>query len=282
MGFIKKRLKRIVFYVVLLIVLFSLIFLVPINFIQTDVSSLFTATTVVWAIIVGFFMAAALTNYSNLQSLISSETAGLISLSHFVKFSEPSLGKEVNESIDSYVIKAFDYEISDYIDETESEFGKIMEIAYKVKNKDTNLFVGMVSSISDLIKCRQEISLAGRKIMNLSSWIVIAILTIINISLLYSIRSSEIISIIFTIIISLSMIIVLFLLKDIDSNTFAEEKLAFDIYQDVFREIGKLSYYPEISIAKGRIRIPKGQKVRIGKYKNFPKSFEKVIVIKQF
>lgn len=282
MGFIKKSLPRIIFYMIFLIILIFLILLVPTNFIQTDVSSLFTATTVVWAIIVGFFMAAALTNYSNLQSLISSETAGLISLSHFIKFSEPSLSKEVNESIDSYVIRAFDYEISDYIDETETEFRKITELAYNVKDKDTNLFTGMVSLIGDLIRYRQEISLAGRKIMNLSSWIVIAILTIINISLLYSIRSSAIISTVFTIIISLSMIIVLFLLKDIDSNTFAEEKLAFEIYQDVFREIGKPSYYPEISLAKGRVRIPKGQKVRIGKYKNFPKSFEKVIVIKQF
>ncbi|MBS3094945.1 hypothetical protein J4474_04725 [Candidatus Pacearchaeota archaeon] len=282
MRFIKKRLKRIVFYALVLVVLIVLLFLIPANFMQSDISNLFTATTVVWAIIVGFFMAAALANYSTLQSLISSETAGLISLSYFVKFIDPLLSKKVNEEIDNYVIRAFDFELSDYIDKTRADFDNILKAAYETKNKNTGLFSEMVSSIRDLIKCRQEISLAGRKLMSLSSWVVISILTMINISLLYSIRSLEIISSVFTIVISLSMIIILFLLKDIDSNTFAEEKLAFDIYQEIFREIGKLPYYPEISIDKGRIQIPSGQKVRIGKYKNFPESLEKTIVLKQF
>jgi hypothetical protein len=77
------------------------------------------------------------------------------------------------------------------------------------------------------------------------------------------------------------MIIILFLLNDVDGNTFAEEKLAFEIYQDVFVRIGKLPYYPEFSVLKGRIKLPKG-KIRLGKYKNFPASLEKNISIINF
>lgn len=282
MNFIKKRAKRLIFYLVVIVILILLLFLIPTNFIQADISNLLTATTVIWAIIVGFFMAASLTNYSNLQSLISSETAGLISVSHFVKVAEPSLSKEMNESIDSYVINAFDYELSDYVDKTENDFNKIIALVHKIKNKENGLFSELMTLVSNLIRSRQEISLSGRKIMSSSSWVVISILTLINVALLYSIRSANPIYQIFIVIISLSMAIILVLLKDLDNNTFAEEKLAFDIYQDVFREIGKPPYYPEISIAKGRVAIPPGQKVRIGKYKNFPKSLEKTISLKQF
>jgi hypothetical protein len=74
--------------------------------------------------------------------------------------------------------------------------------------------------------------------------------------------------------------LVLFLLYDIDSNFFAEEQLAYHVFQPVFKEVGGLPYYTEISLKNRRVKLSKG-KYRIGVYTNYPKTFEKRIEIRE-
>ncbi len=61
-----------------------------------------------------------------------------------------------------------------------------------------------------------------------------------------------------------TVFIILLLLNRLDNNTLAEEKLSFNIYQRVFKEIGKPPYYPEHIISSGRAHAPR-QEYRVGK-----------------
>jgi len=277
MKIIKRPLKFIEKTLLVSILFIILVFLLPTNFIQIDISNLLTATTVLFGILTGFFIAATLTNYFRMQSLIAEETANLISLRDVCITLEPSFRKEINDAIDRYIIASFDFELTEYIDKTWEEFNKILKITDRIKKKNTNLFASLMNTRTDLLKIRQEITLTARKIIPLSGWITIIALAIINIALLYSIRNSSIISSIFTVLLSSAACLVLFLLDEIDSDRFAEEKLAFEIYQRTFLEIGKLPYYPSVSVESGRIR-PKGT-YRLGEYKDYPKSLEKTIKI---
>lgn len=261
------------------IIFILLLFVVPFNFLNVDIANLLTATTVLFGILAGFFIAATLTNYFRLQSLIATETAKLISLRNFCIALEPELKKEMDEALDKYIISAFDFELINYIDQTWKEFNNIIKISDKIKRRDSDLFATMMEIKGELVETRQELILTSRQIIGLSGWITLIVLAAANISLLYSIRSASVVSSVFTVVISSAICLVLFLLYEIDNNIFAEEKLAFVIYQRVFKEIGKSPYYPEVSIKTGRVKLIKGETYRIGRYKNFPKSLEKTIEI---
>ncbi|MEM4153049.1 MAG: hypothetical protein QXK80_02965 [Candidatus Pacearchaeota archaeon] len=258
-----------------------LVLIVPVGFIKTDISiisAILTATTVLFGILAGFFIAATLTNYFRLQSLISEETAGLIALRDKCKVIDPKIAKEVEDAIDNYLIANFDYELIDFIDNTWQEFNEIQKLTEKIR-RDTDVYSSLMDTRENLLKNRQEIALTTRQIIGIESWIILTVLALINAFLLFAIRDSSLISSIFTVLLSSATFLILFLLYDIDSNLFAEEHIAYKIYHRVFKEIGKLPYYTETSIKSGRVRPPKGESYRIGKYENFPKSLKKKIII---
>jgi hypothetical protein len=274
LNFILRSLATILFFILLL-------FLFPKNLFIGDISNLFTAVTVLFGILTGFFIAATLTNYFKLQSLISEETAGLISLYRISIILSPKIKNEIASAIDKYLISAFDFELYNYIEKNWKEFNYIIKILDKIKVKNTEIYQHFLQTRDNLFRIRQEIDLAGRKIIGFEYWMILIILSIIMIFLLYIMRESTISSSIFTVILSSTICLVLYSLYEIDTNTFAEEKLAFHIFQPVFKNIGKLPYYPLVSIKGRRMKPPKG-KCRIGIHENYPKSLKKEIKVMEF
>lgn len=271
LNFLEKTLIATIIFVIL--VLFA-----PTGFLKIDASTILTATTVLFGILAGFFIAATLTNYSRLQSLISEETASLIALRDKCQIIEPKIVKDVEDAIDNYLIANFDYELVDFVDNTWPEFNAIQKLTEKIK-RDTDVYASLMDTRENLLKNRQEITLTTRPIIGIESWTILIVLAFVNTFILYAIRDASIVSAIFTVFLSSATFLILFLLYDIDNNLFAEEHLAYKIYQRVFKEIGKLPYYTETSIKSGRTKPPKGESYRIGKYENFPKSLKKKIVI---
>ncbi|MEM4703217.1 MAG: hypothetical protein QXP53_01920 [Candidatus Pacearchaeota archaeon] len=253
--FIEKTAITVIFFV-------ALLFVFPKNLFIGDISNLFTAVSLLFGILAGFFIAATLSNYFRLQSLVAEETTQLGTIYVKAVLLEPKIKKELEDAIDSYARAEFDYELHEYIDNTWREFENIVKATEKIKKRETSLFTNFIDSIARLSTIRQEISLTARKILGLGHWIVLIILAAMVIFLSYIMKTPTVTSSIFTVLISAATCLVLFLLYEIDSNFFAEERLAFTSFERVFHDIGKLPYYPEESIKKGRIKL-KG-KYRIG------------------
>lgn len=254
---------------------------VPKSALVLDISNLLVVSTVLLAILFGFYIAATFANYTRLQSLIAEETGKLIALSNTIRSVEPTFAAEMDNAIDRYLISSFDVELLSTVEHTRKEFNEMIAVTDKIKNKDTNIFATITGFKSDLIRMRQDFDLASNRIMGAADWIVLITLAVLNILLLYSIRNTSIVSSIVTVLFSTTLAIILFLLNALDNNTFAEESFSFNIYQRVFKEIGKLPYYPEVSIISRRVRPPK-ETYRIGVYKNWEKSFDKKIEIVKF
>ena len=271
MNFVHKTLIASVVFILLL-------FIVPSSPVQFDVSSIFSATYVLFGILAGFFIAATLTNYFRLQSLISEETSALISLYGRAQDLTGKKATDVVEAIDQYLIRAFDYELTDYVDNTWTEFNGLFAFEKTIKKKNTNLYSSYLDFKQRFITIRQEIALTGRKIMGPVHWMLLLILAMATVFLLYCMRDDSIPSSILTVVLSSSTLLILFLLEDIDNDTFAEEKLSFKIFQRVFEELGKLPYYPQVSIINKRLKLEKGKTYRIGKYTNYPTSYDKEII----
>ena len=272
MNFILKTLITAVFFV-------GLLYIFPQRFDIGNVSTLFTAVALLFGVIAGFFIAATLTNYFKLQSLVAKETSKLIALHENILVLEPSLKKQINEAIDNYLIAAFDWEFSIYIDKTWDEFDEIIKITKKVKERDSELYSQLLNIRDDLIETRQEMTLTGRRIIGLSHWVTLIVLASTSIFLLYVMKEPSLESSIFTVLLSSTTCLVLFLLQEIDNNTFAEEQLAFSVYQIIFKRLGNLPYFSELDLKEKRVKIPKSGKYRVGIYKNYPKSVEKDIKI---
>ena len=265
--------------IVIIAIFFTiLIICTPIPKSIPNTSDLLVISTVLLAILYGFYVATTFTNYTKLQSLVAEETGKLMAISHIITSIEPKLGQEVNDAIDEYLIASFDVELLSTVEHTWNEFNKIIKTIDKVQNKDNNNFSIALSLIADLIRMRQEFDIASNRVMGIIDWTVMIILVVINIVLLYAIRNNSIVSSLVTVFFSTTLVILLLLLNAVDNNTFAEEKFSFIIYERVFKEIGKLPYYPEVSIKKGRTKPPK-ETYRIGIYKNLEKSFDKKIKI---
>jgi len=93
----------------------------------------------------------------------------------------------------------------------------------------------------------------------------LGILSFAEIILLYSIRTNSFLSILITVILSSANVLALILLKDIDSNNFAEIPFAYGIFQRVLTEIGSIPYYLDTDIKEGRVN-PKDSIYRVGKW----------------
>jgi len=248
--------------VIALVIFILILYIFPKNLVIPNASDMFTAAALLFGIIAGFFIAATLTNYFRFQSLVSVETGKLVSLYNTGILLNPTLKTKLLAAIDKYLIRAFDYELHEYIENTEKDFQNVIDVTKKVKKRDSDLFVHFLEIKGNIRETRQEIMLTSRKILGVGHWIVLIILAIVVIFLIYIMRAPGTASSIFTVLIATITCLVLFLLYDIDSNYFAEKKIGFDVYERSFLELGLLPYYPFESIKKGRIK-PKG-KCRIG------------------
>ncbi len=96
----------------------ALLFIIPASFISGDVSNIITICTFILAILLGFFIAASLSNYLSLQTLAAEETANFIALYRTYQLLDPKLAEEVRAKIDEYIIYSFDFEFIEYMDNT--------------------------------------------------------------------------------------------------------------------------------------------------------------------
>jgi ABC-type multidrug transport system fused ATPase/permease subunit len=250
----------------------------PLNF-GFDVATILTILSLIFAILAGFFIAAATSNYLRLQTLISEANASLISLFSLARLIQSSAAKKVGAAIDRYMIAVLDYDLLHYVPKTEKEFGEILDVIHKLKPTGEKAMAGLAYVYEQeysLIRARQEKMLAAQTIVGPRHWFILVTFSILIAVLALALRDGTVVSAVITAVLLYSTYQVLKLLYEIDSNEFLAKKVAYKNPQEVFIAIGHLPYYPAYAIERGYVREPKTD-YRLGIYKNYPKSMEKVI-----
>jgi len=243
-----------------------LVFALPILNIPVNVSNILSATAIFYSILLGFFIAAAMANLTRLKSLVASETGGLMSVYHSVRVAAPEKAEHVRWLIDQYLIKRFDYEISDYTEFTNKEYFAIFDILGELNPHETGkqAALGYISGAQFYIaQSRREISIVGARIVSQASWIVLYTLSFVIVLMLFLMRDGSLASLIVTSVLASSALIALLMLSDIDGNRFGEEEFAINTYQAVFKALELDPYYPEHYILTDRHK-PKEKKYRTG------------------
>ena len=269
-------LSKITQYIVQVILLI-LPFVIPQVTLYENSDVLLTAVSLLFAILVGFFIATTTSNYLRLQTLISDANAGLISIYNLVKVIEPNKRPLIEQAIDDYMIASLDYEFLDYTNKTRKEFNQVMKVADTTEATDEKGFAllsELHARMDDLLTNDQEITLTAKRIVTPRHWFIIILLAILLAVSLLSFRDGGVFMSLFVGIMFVTIYHILILIHEIDTNQFLSKQLSYEDPQQVFQGIGRAYYYPESAIKKGYVK-PESDTYRIGVYKNYPKSFEK-------
>lgn len=230
----------------------------------SDVNTLVAATSAIFAIVAGFFIADAMSNYLRLQTLIAEENSALITISKDVKKIDENDSVLINEIIDSYMVEQLDSGTLAHTVKTRPNIDELEKTIDSIKSKDSPFFDHVLNAMETVRVSRQEISLAAKRNLGPAHWTALITLDLVVISSVLALRDGGIFMNIVATAIIFSTYVVLVLLREIDNNHMLEKKLAFENPRDVFHAIGKPPYYPVFSPESYRIPDENGN-MRIGK-----------------
>lgn len=268
-------------YFISLVFFVEMLFILPKSFISSDLGgTILTISTFLFGLIAGFYIIVTTTDYNNLKNILALETAGWISLFNSMNIYDKKSVKKLSLLIDEYIRRAFDYEIIDYARQTSVEFDNVANFVSKVgikKDKDM-LYEKIRETIEKITELRQQLIVLGTRALSFFQWTVLLVLAVLVVTSLYGLRTGEIFFDIVTVLVSSSIVLILFLIRDLDLYIWNEKTFGYYIFQNVFKSIGRLPYYPEESILNRRIH-PAEEKYRMGVFTDFPKTLEKKITI---
>lgn len=254
--------------------------ILPIFNFNFDISNMITVVALLFAILIGFFVAAATSNYLRLQTLISNEDASLISIFDLVKILQPSAEKKFRDLIDKYMIAALDYESLDYFAATSSECDNLLNAINEVapfNDQGMPLLQNLQNIKSNIISIRQEAMVLIKRTVTVRHWFILISLASIVSVILLGLRDG---SILVSLLVGLTLIAlyqILSLLHKIDSNMFLADQLSYEVPQKVFLAIGQTKYYPENAMNKKLKKSLETENYRIGVYNNFSSNLDKKI-----
>ncbi|MDO8551466.1 MAG: hypothetical protein Q7S03_02190 [bacterium] len=264
----KRFSKSAIFRHVIPLSLFSMPFLIPVYPPDDALSTLLAVVSLLFAILVGFFIAAATSNFLRLQSLIANEDGALIAIYNLSKIIDSNSSDKIADVIDNYATKSLDFELEEYVDRSQKDFEELLEAidGLKIKNKEgENLFQILHQKKVDLWSNRLEAEMVSRKVIPFWHWLTIILLALLLSVSLFSLRNGSLFVSLSVSALLLSIYLALVLLHEVDSNVFLEKQLSYENTQKIFKILGRLAYYPEAAIKEKRVEEPK-ETYRIGIY----------------
>jgi hypothetical protein len=269
-------------YFISILFFVDLLFILPKNFISGDLGgTVLTISTFLFGLIAGFYIVVTTTDYNSLKTILAIETAGWISLFNAISVYDKKTAKELVPLIDEYTRHTFDYEIIDYARKTGAEFEKVVEKINQLKlnQKNMSMYEKVYEALIKITEARQQLIVLGTKALSFFQWAILLVLGGLVVASLYGLRTGEIFFEVVTVMISSCIVLILFLIRDLDLYIWNEKTFGYDIFQNIFRAIGQLPYYPEESIKARRVH-PEEERYRIGTFVDFPKSLKRKIAIK--
>jgi hypothetical protein len=272
----------VVFGALIFIVLSSIL---PFYGLLEEMRIILTVTTFLFGIIAGFVIASRVTRYSRFRELLTNETGYLITLYQYSLFMDQKFQNKIKDVIDSYLIESFLYEIYEYHEKTEKMFYTIFDTIREYKpttSQQESTLNAMKNIIKDLLKDREELYLLGKDRISFLLKSTLILLAGIMLFGLYLIRIETLYFHIITVLLSTSILMILFLVRDLDRLKLSSYVFSYGIYNRVFDAIGKLHVYTSDSSIRG-MPIPTEDEYRFGviSYKNKVPYYKEIKTVKK-
>ena len=244
-----------------------LVFVLPTNLLAYDFSNtILTVVTFLFGILAGFYIVVTHADYVEFKNQIATEIGAWHALYHSVGSYDKSTQAVFSESLDQYIIRSFDHEIIDYAKITEKEFEAIEKIINDLPRKSelSSIYeVGILNNLNLVRETRHKLFTLGTKTLSFFQWLILFILAGILIFTLMGLRTGGLFFNIITASISSGVVLILLLIRELDLYIWNEKTFGYEAFESLFKTIGKLPYYPDLSIKAGRYNPPES-KYRIG------------------
>jgi len=226
-----------------------------------------TISTFLFAIIAGFILSRQDTRYDKVREVLSHLDATWMSFYRAFRLFGANVQKKAAESIDYIYIRTYDCELWDY-QETNIKFSleKLYDMVKKLKPKtiaQKECVSDSLDKLTDLEVLEHETGEIAKERLMPGEWIILYILSGIIIFCVFYMRTFTLFSILFTILLATAIMIVMFIIRDLNNLRLKGELLAFESGQEVFDTIGKPRYYHANSLATGLVK-PVGKTFRVG------------------
>ncbi len=272
-------------FLVSVVIFTGLLFIIPHSIISPESflgNTVLSISGFLFGLFAGFYIIVTTTDYNSVKSILAAESAGWISLYENVLIYDKKSAGKLSSLIDEYERYAFNFEIIDYAKSTNDEFDAVTDFVRKLPYKErmSSVYQNVRNSFDVIVTARQQLTVLGERTLSAFQWNIFFALALTFIISLYVLGPGGWFFNMVTVVISGAVVLIMRLVHDIDLYIWNEQTFGWDVFQNIFRAIGQLPYYPGESIKQGRVH-PAEKEYRVGTYINFPKSMERKIEIKR-
>jgi len=265
--------KRYVLIVVLIIVLiYFLSYVLDFNQQRDLFTALFGATTFIFGTLSAFYISMGTTRQQNLITLLKESDGRILSIFNLLKVFPRQEREQTVELIDQYLIAQIDYELKDF-DLSYPQFGALFEQVQNLNTgseKEKEAYSLILDNLNELSIGRQKIGALVNAAISKIEWIILISLEMIMIVSLVALNSANGLSFLIVMLLVMTSLFILELTYRIDTLNWKEQHMIWEPLQDLFVQIGRLPYLPQVIIKKGRA-VLKYSRVRVAYYdKRYP------------
>lgn len=233
--------KKIVsLFVILFIAFLAASYLIPIGPALPNADLFIVPITLFFAIIAGFAMARAWSEYNSMRDAVSGEVTAITNAWFVFSFLNKKDLSNLSDSIEKYLKAVLRTDEKDFYS-TNPVFDELRRDIYKaIKKSDKAVFLPVVSNVMTAWeRYRQNQILLSTSKLPKALWILLALLAIIIVVYSFGVRVNSPISIIVTTISSIAPIITVYIIYDLDRYDFIDNRMFIDSTLHLFDIIGK-------------------------------------------
>ena len=254
--------------IIALIIFAILSFVLPFQVIVLDqIFWTLSYATFLFGIFAGFVIASRLTRYTRFRDLLTNETGNLIAIYEHAKLIDERFARKTADLIDKYILEGFLYGANEYHKQTEASFYNIFREMNDITPKNPqqeNALRAMMYIWREMPKDREELYLLAKDKVGILLKSILIILSGIVIFNLFYIRTDVLYSHLITVLLSTSIILVLFLIRDLDRLKLSDAAMSYGIYFRIFDLMGKPRVYTNWAVKHGYLELPKKFAYRYG------------------
>ncbi len=244
----KLKIKHILFIVIIISFLASYFF----PGIGTDprVENSITFIGILFGIIVGFFIADLYSRFQGIRNNAGTDSSCLSTFYFFATIlAKETKNKEwlkkVENRIQKYIHKFMPLPWEKY-SETEKEFadlGKSLEELKYSGDKANETYSNILAVYNQHSTAREDLVMFGKDKLSWGEWLITLLLGGLLLASLFYVKDSSLTSTLFTGAITAAVLILFFVIRDLNNLNFGENAVSIEPYERVLDAIGKPRYY---------------------------------------
>jgi hypothetical protein len=223
---------------------------------------------VIFAVYLGFAISGSRDKLDQIGGLLKDHNGYLLLLHRLSIIFEKEVHDEVRELIDQYLIEQVDYSLDDF-KLSEPSFQEIFNYVIKLKPEgieQEKCYVKMLDALSNISTTRTKIEALVRSRLSVHEWVATMTFLAVTVVALYSMSDGDLFnSIVFSAVVA-ALILLVVILFESDKLKWDKDQWTWQPLHDIFIDIGLLPYYPGDAVARGEIKLPRQEKIRIAKY----------------